>query len=96
MATQLSLFAAYLSPFAILWLMILTDVVPYLKPNKELILFAMPMGLVALLGVYAIFSVVYGVLTFNDCVKARADLVAEITEAKKDLQSRGIDLRKDI
>jgi hypothetical protein len=69
----------------------------YLKPNKELILFAMHMDLVALLGAYAIFSVVYDVQTFNDClVDARADLVAEITESKKALQSRWINLRKDI
>ena len=39
---------------------------------------------------YAVFSVVHGVLTFNDCADARAELVNEIKEARADLQKRKI------
>ncbi|XP_070498203.1 dolichol-phosphate mannosyltransferase subunit 3 [Chironomus tepperi] len=50
----------------------------------------LPIILVALLGIYAVTTVLYRTLTFNDCKEAADELQKEIVEAKKDLAKKGM------
>ena len=96
MATQFSLFVLRFSPFLIFWSLLLlkpsafVPMFPWLLEHRIPVLIYSPLILVATLGVYAITVVLYGVATFNDCKRARDELVAEIVEAKADLRRRGI------
>ncbi|XP_014243814.1 dolichol-phosphate mannosyltransferase subunit 3 [Cimex lectularius] len=49
-----------------------------------------PVILVFSLGVYALSSVLWGVLTFNDCPDAAEELQRQIKEAKEDLRKKGL------
>ncbi|CAI5449658.1 unnamed protein product [Caenorhabditis angaria] len=93
MASQLFLYLAHVIPFATLWILSVFEVIPtfsYLPDfTHHFVLFA-PIYTVLLLGFYAIFSVIHGVSTFNDCNDAKQELVQEIKEAREDLKKRKI------
>lgn len=46
-------------------------------------------------GAYLLFKLGWGVFTFNDVPEAYAELQAQITEARKDLKSKGVDVGED-
>ncbi|KAG5670560.1 hypothetical protein PVAND_000814 [Polypedilum vanderplanki] len=50
----------------------------------------LPLVLIFLLGIYAVTTVLYRTLTFNECKEAAEELQKEIIEAKKDLSSKGM------
>lgn len=62
---------------------------PMIETNMNLILVS-PLIFIVLFGLYAVFVVLYRVFTFNNCEEAAKELQAEILEAKKDLQDKGI------
>jgi len=47
-------------------------------------------GSICVLGLYAVASVLYGVVTFNDCTEAKEKLLFEVRDAKTKLHSLGI------
>lgn len=57
--------------------------------NSMLIDFA-PAWAILLLGIYAAVTIIYNVLTFNDCPEAAAELDQQIKEAKKEMKKRKI------
>lgn len=62
---------------------------PAIDQNMNLIIIS-PLLFVLLFGLYAATVVLYRVFTFNNCEAAAKELQAEILEAKKDLQDRGL------
>ncbi|CAH2087287.1 unnamed protein product [Euphydryas editha] len=61
----------------------------FIEDNMNLILFS-PIIFVVLFGLYAVTVVLYRTFTFNDCKDEAEKLMAEIEEAKKDLQDKGL------
>jgi len=57
--------------------------------SKILIRFA-PIWAVLLLGLYALVTIIYNVLTFSDCPEAEIELKQQIEEARADMKPRGI------
>ena len=49
-----------------------------------------PVWAVLLLGVYAAATIIYNVMTFNDCPEAAAELDQQIKEAKAEMKKRKI------
>ncbi|CAI2350718.1 unnamed protein product [Caenorhabditis sp. 36 PRJEB53466] len=49
-----------------------------------------PIYAVLTLGIYAVFNVVSGVATFNDCSAAKEELLREIKEAREELKQKKI------
>jgi hypothetical protein len=90
MTTQLQQFLLIASPFLFIWSAIWLRFLPGFDAYRLEILLGGPLAIVALLGLYAVFSVVHGVLSFNDCPEARAELIKEVEEAKKELRQRKI------
>uniref|UniRef100_A0A0N5CAZ9 Dolichol-phosphate mannosyltransferase subunit 3 n=1 Tax=Strongyloides papillosus TaxID=174720 RepID=A0A0N5CAZ9_STREA len=94
MATQLALFASIILPLFISWLGLYNQWIPEI--NRRLPVFFInslgyiPFVVVGGLGMYALFSVAYGVATFNDCKEAQKELMDQVAEAKKELKKRKI------
>uniref|UniRef100_A0A0K0ELX9 Dolichol-phosphate mannosyltransferase subunit 3 n=1 Tax=Strongyloides stercoralis TaxID=6248 RepID=A0A0K0ELX9_STRER len=94
MATQLALFASLILPVFISWLGLYNEWVPEI--NRRLPMYFIntlgyiPFVVIGGLGMYAIFSIVYGVATFNDCKNAQKELMDEVLEAKNELKKRNI------
>lgn len=55
----------------------------------ELFIVWLPLWAVLLLGIYALISVLYRVVTFGDCPDAAVELSGQIEEAKSRLKERG-------
>uniref|UniRef100_A0A0K0EZU6 Dolichol-phosphate mannosyltransferase subunit 3 n=1 Tax=Strongyloides venezuelensis TaxID=75913 RepID=A0A0K0EZU6_STRVS len=94
MATQLALFASIILPLLISWLGLYNQWIPEINrrlPNFFInSLGYIPFVVVGGLGMYALFSVGYGVATFNDCKEAQKELMDQVAEAKKELKKRKI------
>ena len=61
-----------------------------LTPHPQL-----PLWFLVTFGAYLLFSLGWGVLTFNDVPLAHQELMGEIDLAKKDLRARGVDVDED-
>mmetsp|Transcript_7775 Transcript_7775/g.17548 ORF Transcript_7775/g.17548 Transcript_7775/m.17548 type:complete len:117 (-) Transcript_7775:461-811(-) len=55
----------------------------------EIIVKYMPLWAILILGLYALFSVLYRVATFGDCSEATEELSRQIVEAKEKLKVAG-------
>ncbi|MBE3045836.1 hypothetical protein IMZ48_25485 [Candidatus Bathyarchaeota archaeon] len=55
----------------------------------------LPLWFLVTFGAYLLFSLGWGVLTFNDVPLAHQELMGEIDLAKKDLRARGVDVDED-
>ncbi|VDM32341.1 unnamed protein product [Hydatigera taeniaeformis] len=65
---------------------------PVSRPHYlDLIILYSPVVAVILFGMFSIFFVVYGVLTFNDCPGEDEKLKQQINEAKRNLQKSGFE-----
>lgn len=49
-----------------------------------------PLWGVLLLGLYAVTTIIYNVLTFNDCTEATKELERQIKEAKAEMRKREV------
>ncbi|KAI1732379.1 dolichol-phosphate mannosyltransferase subunit 3 (DPM3) domain-containing protein [Ditylenchus destructor] len=90
MATQLAIFLAIASSSLLTWIFVLDMVLGIDGTLRTQLLFGAPLVVIAMLGIYAAGSVIYGVLTFNDCSEARQELIEEIAQAKADLRRRKV------
>uniref|UniRef100_A0A0N4ZTR5 Dolichol-phosphate mannosyltransferase subunit 3 n=1 Tax=Parastrongyloides trichosuri TaxID=131310 RepID=A0A0N4ZTR5_PARTI len=94
MATQLVLFTSFFLPIFITWLGLYNEWIPII--NKSLpsflnyIMGYIPFFFIGGLGMYALFSITFGVLNFNDCKTAQLELMDEVEEVKKELKERNI------
>jgi biopolymer transport protein ExbB/TolQ len=57
--------------------------------NIVLVTYA-PIWLVILIGLYALFSVIYGTMTFTDTPEAAQELEQQIQEAQREMTKRGV------
>jgi dolichyl-phosphate mannosyltransferase polypeptide 3 len=57
--------------------------------SNPLVLYA-PVWLIVLLGLYAIGSVVFGLISFKDTPEAAAEIERQILEAKAEMKTRGV------
>ncbi|KAI1725874.1 dolichol-phosphate mannosyltransferase subunit 3 (DPM3) domain-containing protein [Ditylenchus destructor] len=91
MATQLAIFLSIASPFLLAWIIVFGEMVPGIYGAlRTQLLVGTPLLVIAILGIYAASSVIYGVLTFNDCSEARQELIEEVSQAKADLRRRKV------
>eukprot|EP00297_Palpitomonas_bilix_P001046 CAMPEP_0113897894 /NCGR_PEP_ID=MMETSP0780_2-20120614/19003_1 /TAXON_ID=652834 /ORGANISM="Palpitomonas bilix" /LENGTH=94 /DNA_ID=CAMNT_0000889549 /DNA_START=123 /DNA_END=407 /DNA_ORIENTATION=- /assembly_acc=CAM_ASM_000599 len=81
--------------FAALWYSLLTSklTIPGVEADSLLVV-GLPIITLALLGVYAVFTIGYRVANFNDTPKAAEELQKEIEEARRELRSMGVDVGK--
>lgn len=56
-----------------------------MSPKVDTAISILPLWAIVSLGAYLLGSVGYGLMTFNDCVKAHKELLDEIEQAKKEL-----------
>lgn len=61
-----------------------------LPPVYKEVAWPIPVYLLVVFGCYSLATVGYRVATFNDCNEASQELQAQIKEAKKDLQKKGL------
>ncbi|VDL77817.1 unnamed protein product [Nippostrongylus brasiliensis] len=85
MVSQAVLYAGHVVPVGMLWLACVLGFIPWQKIGPDCECFRH-----AVLYIYALASVVYGVITFNDCAAARVELLQEIKEAREDLSKRKV------
>jgi putative flippase GtrA len=60
------------------------------KGSQNIMIRWAPAIAILLYGIYAAYTIIHGVLTFNNCEKAYDDLKKEIAEAETFLISKGI------
>lgn len=93
MVSQLASYTIHITPLLVLWAALLNDWLPgthdFSSRHYHLILRA-PLYVVVMLGIYAVGSITYGVVTFNDCPGAREELVREIKEAEMELKKKKV------
>uniref|UniRef100_A0A915PXP5 Dolichol-phosphate mannosyltransferase subunit 3 n=1 Tax=Setaria digitata TaxID=48799 RepID=A0A915PXP5_9BILA len=93
MVSQLVIYSLHITPLIAVWIALLYDWLPYThhftRKYYHSILY-LPLYAIFLFGIYAVFNVLYGVATFNDCPEAREELKKEIDDAKADLRKRNV------
>ncbi|KAI6183222.1 Dolichol-phosphate mannosyltransferase subunit 3 [Aphelenchoides bicaudatus] len=90
MATQLQIYALYGSPFAALWMLIFAGLIELNTGASNFFLYYLPFLAIVLFGLYAVYTVISGALSIDDCVDAQRELQKEIDETRKELKKRGI------
>lgn len=75
------------------WYALVTGWIP-IKMSKEMYSALLPLPVYALIcfGCYALITIGYRLITFNDCTEAARELKQEIAEAKADLARHGMKL----
>ncbi|KAI3636170.1 hypothetical protein MIR68_005522 [Amoeboaphelidium protococcarum] len=63
-----------------------------LSSTSKTVLPFLPLILLILFGAYCALTLIYNVLTINDCPEAYQELQREIIEAKQYLSNRGVDM----
>uniref|UniRef100_A0A914CBW2 Dolichol-phosphate mannosyltransferase subunit 3 n=1 Tax=Acrobeloides nanus TaxID=290746 RepID=A0A914CBW2_9BILA len=88
MATQFQIYLTKITPILFVW------IVTYFSgiPHSFEIFIATPIVLIGLLGIYAVYSVIAGVLRFRNCEEAKVELIREIDEARADFKRRNVKL----
>ena len=93
------IFLAYGLAFSTCWYsalqnqQLLVGKIAFLPPRySEIIIQFAPLFLIGLLGIYAIGSVIHGVLNFADCPEAAAEIERQVEEAKRELKEKGVKL----
>ena len=95
--TKLAQWLLGLAGFTGLWAMLVASAAQpqnYLHKHEILVL-ALPIILIGLFGIYAVFVVLYRVFTFNNCEEAAEELTKQIKEAKEDLKRKGFVLAEN-
>ncbi|USP73920.1 uncharacterized protein yc1106_01194 [Curvularia clavata] len=78
-----------------IYLALLLQVVPLPQKIQEEIIPYIPFWALVSFGAYLLFSLGWGVFTFNDVPEAHAELMQQIAEARKDLSAKGVDVGQD-
>ncbi|KLO20343.1 dolichol-phosphate mannosyltransferase subunit 3 [Schizopora paradoxa] len=91
--TRATQFATYGAVAAIAYILLWLDIipVPFLDATvKDELIPVLPWWLVVAFGAYSLSSLGYGLYTFNDVPAAYEELMSEISQAKSDLQTKGV------
>ncbi|KAL5517354.1 hypothetical protein EMCRGX_G002890 [Ephydatia muelleri] len=91
--TKLVQWLAIVALFLETWYALVTGWLP-INMSREMYTAVLPLPVYALIcfGCYALITIGYRLITFNDCTEAAQELKQEITEAKADLTRRGMKL----
>lgn len=90
------IFLAYGGAFLALWYAVLLSQEAIVEASMfpvtttELAVRWAPLWGILALGLYALMSVIYGVLTFEDCPEAALELERQVQEARAEMKRRGI------
>jgi dolichyl-phosphate mannosyltransferase polypeptide 3 len=90
------IFLAYGGAFLALWYAALLNQETIVEASifpvstTELVVRWAPLWGIVALGLYALISVIYGLLTFEDCPEAAFELERQIQEARTEMKRRGI------
>ncbi|XP_013420062.1 dolichol-phosphate mannosyltransferase subunit 3-like [Lingula anatina] len=88
--TKLMQWLFVLSLLAGVWTAVVTESVPVnMSQAWKNVVWMAPIYAVICFGCWALATVGYRVVTFNDCEEAAEELKQQIEEAKKDLTSKG-------
>lgn len=60
------------------------------SPTVKVLIDFAPIWGIGLLGIYALSTIAYNVMTFNDCPEAAEELEKQIKEAKAEMKKRGV------
>ncbi|EOA82575.1 hypothetical protein ACJQWK_04961 [Exserohilum turcicum] len=78
-----------------IYLALFLQVVPLPPKIQEEVIPYLPFWALVSFGAYLLFSLGWGVFTFNDVPEAHAELMQQIAEARKDLSAKGVDVGED-
>ncbi|KAF2730793.1 dolichol phosphate mannosyltransferas-like protein subunit 3 [Polyplosphaeria fusca] len=78
-----------------LYLAVFMEVVPLPEKIQDDIVPVLPFWALISFGSYLLFKLGLGVFTFNDVPDAHKELMAQIKEARADLQAKGVDVGSD-
>lgn len=78
-----------------IYLALFLQVVPLPQKFQEEVVPYLPFWALISFGAYLLFSLGWGVFTFNDVPEAHAELMQQIAEARKDLTAKGVDVGQD-
>lgn len=84
------IFLVYGVLFLAFWLGAKTNQDETTGPAAKIFVDFGPLWALVILGLYALSTIAYNVMTFNDCPEAAAELEQQIKEAKKEMKKRGI------
>lgn len=77
--------------FLEVWYGLLNGWIPVdLSPQMYQMLVPMPLYAIMCLGCYALATIGYRLMTFNDCENASKELRRDIEDARRDLTSKGL------
>ncbi|KAL1301763.1 hypothetical protein AAFC00_005961 [Neodothiora populina] len=74
------------------YLALFLGLVPLPSKIQDEIIPVLPFWVLISFGAYLLFSLGWGVFTFNDVPEAHKELMAEIEQARADLKSKGVDV----
>ncbi|KAK3932058.1 Dolichol-phosphate mannosyltransferase subunit 3 [Frankliniella fusca] len=94
--TKLMQWLLGLAAFSGLWATLVANAAQphHFLHKHEFLVLALPIILIGLFGIYAVFIVLYRVFTFNNCEEAAEELNKQIQQARKDLSSKGFSFDK--
>jgi cobalamin biosynthesis protein CobD/CbiB len=90
MATQLQNYVVYASPFVAFWILIFAGIIQLGASERTFCLYYLPFLAIVLFGIYAVYTVISGAFSIDDCTEAQRELQREINETRKELKKRGI------
>jgi dolichyl-phosphate mannosyltransferase polypeptide 3 len=72
------------------WVSVVTDCIPLaVSGQSKQVIWLLPVYLLIVFACYSLAVIGYRVATFNDCTEASDELQRQVTEARKDLTSKG-------
>ncbi|KAI5846489.1 dolichyl-phosphate mannosyltransferase polypeptide 3 [Morchella snyderi] len=78
--------------FSSLYLAAFLGLIPFPAKVQEEIIPVLPFWALVSFGAYLLFSLGWGIFTFNDTEAAYHELITEIEQAKKELRVKGVDV----
>mmetsp|Transcript_28926 Transcript_28926/g.40557 ORF Transcript_28926/g.40557 Transcript_28926/m.40557 type:complete len:103 (+) Transcript_28926:68-376(+) len=70
----------------------IVELSPFASNVTTLLVWYAPVLAIGMLGIYALVTILYGVITFEDCPDAVAEIDRQVKEARIELKKRGIKL----
>ncbi|XP_043248593.1 dolichol-phosphate mannosyltransferase subunit 3 isoform X1 [Colletes gigas] len=93
MMTKLMEWFLFATLFFGVWVAMITGNINSSAVELQQVILFLPFIVLFLFSLYAAIIVLYRVFTFNNCENAAIELQQQIKEAKRDLQSKGVDLK---
>lgn len=82
--------ASWLGIFTVIWLLLWTGIIPTCSTFQQSVVPVLPWWSLVTFGAYALGTLGYDVLTFNDKPEKYKELMAQVQQAKHELQAKGV------